>query len=70
LDGGLGHVVENSDRWPKGDLFAREVIGGMLDVEAQDIKRQGKWHRQDRRVEGFRKKWRKFDWTRVLLEGQ
>ncbi|GKT50562.1 pre-mRNA-splicing factor CWF19 [Colletotrichum spaethianum] len=27
LDGGLGHVVENSDRWPRGDLFAREIIG-------------------------------------------
>ena len=70
LDGGLGHVVENSERWPKGDLFAREVIGGMLDVEPQNIKKQGRWHRQDRRVEGFRKKWTKFDWTRVLLDAQ
>ncbi|KFY23211.1 hypothetical protein V493_06009, partial [Pseudogymnoascus sp. VKM F-4281 (FW-2241)] len=33
LDGGLGHVVEDANRWPRGDLFAREVIGGMLDVE-------------------------------------
>ncbi|KAL2264128.1 hypothetical protein VTK26DRAFT_1997 [Humicola hyalothermophila] len=69
LDGGLAHVVEDADRWPKGDLFAREVIGGMLDAEPDVIKRQGRWTRNDDRVEGFRKRWRKFDWTRVLTEG-
>lgn len=69
LDGGLGHVVEDSDRWPRGDLFAREIIGGMLDVGPDVIKKQGRWHRGDQRVEGFRKRWRKFDWTRVLVEG-
>ncbi|KAL2022851.1 hypothetical protein VTK56DRAFT_4382 [Thermocarpiscus australiensis] len=69
LDGGLGHVVEDADRWPKGDLFAREVIGGMLDSEPDVIKRQGRWTRNDERVEGFKKWWRKFDWTRVLSEG-
>lgn len=69
LDGGLGHVVEDSDRWPKGDLFAREVIGGMLDSEPDVIKRQGRWTRNDERVDGFKKRWRKFDWTRVLTEG-
>jgi hypothetical protein len=68
LDGGMAHIVENSDRWPKGDLFAREVIGGMLDVDASTIKRQGRWHRNDKRVEGFRKRWKKFDWTRVLTQ--
>ena len=70
LDGGLGHVVEESERWPKGDLFAREIIGGMLGLEPDVVKRQGRWHRGgDKRVDGFRKKWRKFDWTRVLTEG-
>lgn len=69
LDGGLGHVVEDSNRWPRGDLFAREVIGGMLDLDPSVIKRQGKWTRgADRRVEGFRKRWKKFDWTRMLTE--
>jgi hypothetical protein len=68
LDGGLGHIVEDAGRWPKGDLFAREVIGGMLDVGAELIKRQGRWHRTDGRLDGFRKRWRKFDWTRVLAE--
>ncbi|KAF2431041.1 hypothetical protein EJ08DRAFT_611248 [Tothia fuscella] len=69
LDGGLGHVVEDGGRWPKGDLFAREVMGGMLDVGPDVVKKQGRWIRNDKRVEGFRKRWRKFDWTRVLTEG-
>ncbi|KAJ9373644.1 hypothetical protein DTO282F9_8661 [Paecilomyces variotii] len=70
LDGGLGHIVEHEHRWPRGDLFARETIGGMLDLEPDVIKRQGRWSRGgDRRVDGFRKRWRKFDWTRVLVEG-
>ncbi|KKZ61895.1 hypothetical protein EMCG_03594 [[Emmonsia] crescens] len=70
LDGGLGHIVEDANRWPRGDLFAREVIGGMLDLGPDVIKRQGRWHRgADGRVDGFKKRWRKFDWTRVLAEG-
>ncbi|PGH00483.1 hypothetical protein AJ80_09174 [Polytolypa hystricis UAMH7299] len=69
LDGGLGHIVEDLNRWPRGDLFAREIIGGMLDLLPDVIKRQGRWHKGvDGRVEGFRKRWRKFDWTRVLTE--
>ncbi|KAL7628478.1 Pre-mRNA-splicing factor cwf19 [Parahypoxylon ruwenzoriense] len=69
LDGGLGHVVEDSNRWPRGDLFAREILGGMLDIEPDVVKKQGRWHKPDTRVEGFRKRWRKFDWTRVLSDG-
>jgi hypothetical protein len=68
IDGGLGHIVEDSNRWPKGDLFAREIIGGMLDVEPDVIKRQGRWTRVDKRLEDFQKRWRKFDWTRVLTD--
>ncbi|PGG99409.1 hypothetical protein GX51_06343 [Blastomyces parvus] len=69
LDGGLGHIVEDANRWPRGDLFAREVIGGMLDLEPDVIKRQGRWRKGgDGRVDGFRKRWKKFDWTRVLTE--
>ncbi|KAK4957542.1 Pre-mRNA-splicing factor cwf19 [Elasticomyces elasticus] len=71
VDGGIGHVVEDGGRWPKGDLFAREVLGGMLDVGPQVIKRQGRWVKggEGRRAEGFRKRWGEFDWTRALLEG-
>ncbi|KAK3672582.1 Pre-mRNA-splicing factor cwf19 [Recurvomyces mirabilis] len=69
LDGGLGHVVEDAARWPRGDLFAREVVGGMLDKGPEVVKRQGRWERRDARVERFRKKWGEFDWTGVLMEG-
>lgn len=69
LDGGLGHIVEDTGRWPKGDLFAREVIGGIVDAEPHIIKKQGRWTRGgDPRVDGFKRSWRKFDWTRVLAE--
>lgn len=67
LDGGLGHVIEDERRWPKGDLFAREVIGGMLRKGPEVVKKQGRWVRQDPRVDGFRKRWDKFDWTSVLM---
>ncbi|KAG6056122.1 hypothetical protein E4U32_005873 [Claviceps aff. humidiphila group G2b] len=68
LDGGLGHIVEDADRWPKGDLFAREVLSGIVDAEPGIAKKQGKWVKGDGRVEGWKKGWRKFDWTRVLEE--
>lgn len=70
LDGGMGHVVEDERRWPKGDLFAREVIGGMLDKGVETIKKQGRWERHDRRLEHFRKRWDAHDWTKVLMEPQ
>ena len=69
IDGGLGHIVEDSNRWPKGDLFAREILGGMLDKGPEVIKKQGRWRRDDARVEDFRKRWKKFDWTRILMDG-
>lgn len=69
LDGGLGHIVENADMWPRGDLFAREVVGGIVDAPPNVIKKQGRWRREDPRVEGFKKGWRKFDWTRMLTDG-
>ncbi|RAR07686.1 cell cycle control protein cwf19 [Stemphylium lycopersici] len=70
LDGGMAHVVEDERAWPRGDLFAREVLGGMLDVDVEVVKRQGRWVKGDRRVDAWRKGWRKFDWTRVLSESQ
>ncbi|KAK0661618.1 putative cell cycle control protein cwf19 [Cercophora samala] len=70
VDGGLGHVVEDGGSWPRGDGFAREVIGGMLDADVAVIKKQGRWSRGDERVEGFKKRWRKWDWTRVLEGGE
>ena len=69
LDGGMGHIVEDDRRWPRADLFARETLGGMLDVDIEVQKRQGRWVKGDRRPERWRKGWRKFDWTRALTEG-
>lgn len=69
LDGGLGHVVEDEGKWPKGDLFAREIIGGVVDADLTVIKKQGKWTGADKdRINGFKKEWRKYDWTRVLTD--
>ncbi|KXT03610.1 hypothetical protein AC578_10014 [Pseudocercospora eumusae] len=70
LDGGMGHVIEDERRWPKGDLFAREIVGGMLDKGPEVIKKQGRWERHDPRLESFRKRWDKFDWTKVLMDAQ
>ncbi|CAM9019557.1 unnamed protein product [Wickerhamomyces anomalus] len=63
LNGGLGHIVEDVGSWPKGDLFAREVIGGVLNVDPYIIRKQGKWTKNDERVHEMSKIWRQFDWT-------
>lgn len=70
MDGGLGHVIDDQRKWPKGDLFAREVIGGMLGKGPEVTKKQGRWTRQDSRIESFRKRWDSFDWTKVLYGAQ
>ena len=70
LDGGMGHVIEDERRWPRGDLFAREIIGGMLDRGPDVVKKQGRWQKGDGRVDGFRKRWDKWDWTKVLMDAQ
>jgi hypothetical protein len=70
IDGGMGHVVEDESRWPRGDLFAREVVGGMLGKGPEVIKKQGRWERHDNRIGPFKKKWEKFDWTSVLIDAQ
>jgi len=73
IDGGLGHVVDDDRRWPRGDLFAREVLAGMGGVGVEVAKRQGRWDRSaetQKRVAAFRKGWNRYDWTRVLVEGE
>ncbi|KAF1982891.1 hypothetical protein K402DRAFT_407233 [Aulographum hederae CBS 113979] len=68
VDGGLGHVLEDESRWPRGDLFAREVLGSVLGLESWEVKKQGKWEKGDKRIGPFRKKWEPFDWTSVLMD--
>ena len=69
INGGAGHVIEDGGKWPKGDVFAREVLAGIVDVDDPTVvKRQGRFVKGDGRAEGWKKGWRKFDWTRVLEE--
>ncbi|KAK9475143.1 CwfJ C-terminus 1-domain-containing protein-like protein [Dipodascopsis tothii] len=71
VDGGYGHVVEDVRRWPAGDLFARETIGGMLQLPPNVIKRQGTWtaeSRADPRVRAFAQQWAPHDWTAALVD--
>lgn len=74
LDGGLGHIIEDVGAWPKGELFARDVLGGMLDMKREDIKKQGAWIRGDagikERVKEFQIVWNRpqYDWTLALIE--
>ncbi|RDA83989.1 hypothetical protein CP532_6967 [Ophiocordyceps camponoti-leonardi (nom. inval.)] len=74
IDGGLAHVIEEPRNWPSGDRFAREVIAAVVgeDVEPGLARRHARWGGGDeqRRVDGFRKRWRPFDWTRLLVEGE
>lgn len=63
LNGGLGHIVEDIGSWPKGDLFAREVLGGVLNVDPYIIRKQGRWAKNDERINEMSQIWRQFDWT-------
>ncbi|KAI9819006.1 MAG: hypothetical protein M1826_001221 [Phylliscum demangeonii] len=72
LDGGLGHVVDDEGRWPPGDRFARETVGGMLDLPPDTVRRPGRWTaaagRCGARVDAFRQHWTPFDWTALLTD--
>ncbi|KAK9456096.1 CwfJ C-terminus 1-domain-containing protein-like protein [Dipodascopsis uninucleata] len=70
IDGGYGHVIEDSSKWPKGDLFAREIIGGMLDTGPEVInhRRLSYSRGQDSRIKNFKKVWDGYDWTMMLSE--
>jgi len=62
---GIGHVIENEDFpiW-----FGKEVLAGMMDLPA-NLWRRPKHvsSKHDRsRIEAFKKKWDKFDWTKML----
>ncbi|PHH60150.1 hypothetical protein CDD81_2068 [Ophiocordyceps australis] len=70
LDGGLAHIVDDADRWPRHDGFARGVVGGIVDAEAHIVKKRARWSRdadESARVQEWKARWRKFDWTRLLV---
>lgn len=68
LEGGMGHVVEDEERWGNGEMWVRSILGGgLLEIERSVWGRMGRWAGYDKRVEGFKRKWDKFDWTKVLI---
>ncbi|GAO48984.1 hypothetical protein G7K_3145-t1 [Saitoella complicata NRRL Y-17804] len=68
IDGGVGHVVESEDKWPR--YFEREVIAGILDLGVEVWRQRGRWRRggEGEREEKFRKAWAKWDWTGSLAD--
>lgn len=52
-EGGIGHIIEDSS-WPRGDLFAREIIGGMLDVNEFIIHSKLRFIRNDDLIKELR----------------
>lgn len=68
IDGGVGHIVEDANMWPKDDRFAREVLAGLLRCPVELAKRSVTWGEDTEKREKFVKKWDKYDWTRQLSE--
>lgn len=66
INGGMGHIVEDINRWPKGDLFARQVIGGMLQLDPSIIQRQGEFRTNNQGRQYFETRWANYDWTAAL----
>jgi len=67
LEGGMGHVVEDEERWGNGELWVRSILGGgLLGIDRSVWGRMGRWTGYDERVNGFRTKWDMFDWTKEL----
>lgn len=70
LNGGLGHIIEDDSRWPKDDLFAREVIGSVLGLDLEVWRRKGSWNGEadSKEQRAFHKVWSRWDWTAALVE--
>ena len=48
-------------------MWVRSVLGaGLLEIERTVWGRMGRWTGHDKRVDGFKRKWDKFDWTKAL----
>ena len=69
LEGGMGHIVEDEDKWGNGEMWVRSILGGgLLDIDRSVWGKMGRWTGYDKRVDGFKKKWDKFDWTKALTQ--
>lgn len=63
INGGLGHIVEDREQWPRGDLFAREILGNLLRSDIVVIRKRTRWPTTKPK---FVTKWPEFDWTLQL----
>ena len=68
LDGGFAHIVENQDKFPSH--FAKEVIGGMLDLEPRRwLKpRHDSFEAQKSKVLNLSEWWKPYDWTQKVKQ--
>lgn len=66
INGGLGHIVEDTEEWPKNDQFARQVIGGMLQLDPVIVHQEGEFRENNQGRAYFEARWKVFDWTQAL----
>ncbi|ANB14124.1 hypothetical protein AWJ20_5082 [Sugiyamaella lignohabitans] len=66
INGGIGHIVEDTAHWPKGDRFARDVIGGMLRLDPVLIRQSTKWIKGSSERDFIDELWHDFDWTLAI----
>ena len=66
LDGGFGHVIEDTDQFPH--YFGREVVGGLLDLSPRLwLKpRREDFDKQREKVTKLSEWWAPYDWTQKL----
>lgn len=70
IDGGIGHYIETKKNWPKGDRFARQVIGGMMNLPTELYRKSGEWvnDQNSKQALYFKHFWKSYDWTLQLYE--
>ncbi|VVT50075.1 uncharacterized protein SAPINGB_P002588 [Magnusiomyces paraingens] len=68
INGGLGHIVEDRGKWPRGDLFAREILGNILKTDITKIRRTPRWDNSENEKDiwDYQSTWDKYDWTKDL----
>ena len=70
LDKGYGHVIEKEKSFPS--WFGKEILAGICDLPPNVWRKPKKLSPRDNpnRIQEFMKKWEKWDWTKMLQEGQ
>ena len=68
LDGGYAHIIEDQSKFP--NYFAKEIVGGMLDVEPRLWLKPPResFENQKRKVNKLSEWWQPYDWTQKLKQ--